>query len=139
MLFCKGTALGCFLAPGIGLYVGTALTAGIAFVSYPTAAVIAEGVCIKELRETYSNGLARLENLKDSMNELGRSVAAVDEDIHEKRRKMEDIRDAMDESNTFATYVGPDFDPTFTPLNESTKRLQILCTEYLNINRDIES
>ena len=72
------------------------------------------------------------------MNDMRKSVVALDEEVEERKKKMQDIRNAMYKSNVDTDYIRSDFDPTFTLLNESAKELQGLCMEYLNMNQDEE-
>lgn len=117
---------------------GVSLAAGSAFIAYPASAVYSqqgeERGRVKPLEEKYKLGIANLEDFNKSMNQIHIAVAALQEQVHRRGKRMREIFETKNETKICASYLEAQFVPTFDDFTHATIKLKDLCTDYLSIN-----
>ena len=132
-VFFEGIAAICTFVPVIGLVAGIAITGGAAAIAYPAAAAITEKGRVEPLTKKLKDGSEALKKLDDAIFAMKNAVKDMQEEIHTKKKKMEDIYGVADEATIYANDHDAQYDHTFGELKKALIKLQSLCTDWLSV------
>ena len=102
----------------------TGLSTGGAFAAYSTFTKDTEDGYLKPLQDEYKTGHEKLEDLNETI---------VQEEVHTKQKRMENIFQAAYETKISANYLNSKLDPNFDNLKIAATKLAELCTDYTKL------
>ena len=111
----------------------TGLSTGGAFAAYSTFTKDTEDGYLKPLQDEYKTGHEKLEDLNETTKQMREAVKIVQEEVHTKQKRMENIFQAAYETKISANYLNSKLDPNFDNLKIAATTLAELCTDYTKL------